>query len=72
MTLSRMHQAGLIAHPHRASYTTLENYAESQKRMEERRKELKEDLESLKQSFASRTTVTSDANKKGSPKASSN
>ncbi|HWZ20569.1 MAG TPA: AAA family ATPase, partial [Ktedonobacteraceae bacterium] len=36
MTLSRMHEAGLIAHPYRGMYTTLEHYAESKKRIEER------------------------------------
>jgi hypothetical protein len=38
MTLSRMHEAGLISHPFRGMYTTLEHYAESKKRMEERHK----------------------------------
>ena len=35
MTFSRMHEAGLIAHPFRGMYTTLEQDAESKKRMEE-------------------------------------
>jgi DNA-binding transcriptional regulator PaaX len=38
MTVSRMHEAGLIAHPFRGRYTTLEQDAESKKMMEERQK----------------------------------
>jgi hypothetical protein len=62
MSLSRMHEAGLIARPFRGRYTTLEHYAESQKRMEEERKAQSSDLEALLKSFAHGTTVTTDAN----------
>jgi hypothetical protein len=37
MTLSRMHEAGLIAHPYRGKYTTLEQAAESKKFYEKAR-----------------------------------
>ena len=75
MTLSRMHEAGLIAHPYRGRYTTLEHYAESQKRMEEERKarELEtEAFKALRKRFAPDATVTTDANTKDSPKKSAN
>jgi len=76
MTLSRMHQAGLIAHPFRGMYTTNENFAESKKRMEEQHKAREAEqhkareteLEALKKRFATGATVTTDANKKDSPK----
>lgn len=68
MTLSRMHEAGLIAHPFRGMYTTLENYAESQKRMEEERKARELEDEVFRKIFARDATVTSDAKTKDSPK----
>jgi RecA-family ATPase len=67
MTLSRMHEAGLIAHPYRGMYTTLEQYAESQKRMEERRKERELLDEALRKRFAPDATVTTDAKTKDAP-----
>jgi tRNA U34 5-methylaminomethyl-2-thiouridine-forming methyltransferase MnmC len=68
MTLSRMHEAGLIAHPYRGMYTTLEHYAESQKRMEEQRKERELLDEALRKRFARDATVTTDAKTKDAPK----
>ncbi len=70
MTLSRMHEAGLIAHPFRGTYTTLENFAESKKRMEERHKAFEAENEASNRHFATGATVTTDANKKDSPKKS--
>jgi archaellum biogenesis ATPase FlaH len=61
MTLSRMHEAGLIAHPFRGMYTTLEHYAESQKRMEEQRKARELANEAFRKRFARDATVTTDA-----------
>jgi hypothetical protein len=66
MTLSRMHEAGLIARPFRGMYTTLEQDAESKKRLEAQRKEF-----SFSSFFKSDATVTTDANKTDSPKESS-
>jgi archaellum biogenesis ATPase FlaH len=51
MTLSRMHEAGLIAHPYRGMYTTLEHFAESKKRMEEQRKEWEAEDEGFLEAF---------------------
>jgi len=72
MTLSRMHEAGLIAHPYRGSYTTPERYAESQKRMEEERKSRELETEAFKQALRKRfspdATVTTDANVTNTPK----
>jgi DeoR/GlpR family transcriptional regulator of sugar metabolism len=61
MTLSRMHEAGLIAHPYRGTYTTLEHYAESNKRMEERQKAMELEDEAFRKRFAPDATVTTDA-----------
>ena len=76
MTLSRMHEVGLIAHPYRGSYTTLEHYAESKKRMEEERKARELETEAFKQALRKRfspdATVTTDANSKDAPKESAN
>jgi archaellum biogenesis ATPase FlaH/DNA-binding transcriptional ArsR family regulator len=57
MTLSRMHEAGLIARPFRGIYTTLEHDAESKKRLEAQSKEF-----SLASFFTTDATVTTDAN----------
>jgi hypothetical protein len=70
MTLSRMHEAGLIAHPFRGMYTTLEHEAESKKRMEERQKARELENEAFRKRFAPDTTVTTDANTSASPKES--
>ncbi len=70
MTLSRMHEAGLIAHPFRGMYTTLEHYAESKKRIEERVKARELEDEAFRKRFASDATVTTDANTKHSPQKS--
>jgi DNA-binding transcriptional regulator PaaX len=48
MTVSRMHEAGLIAWPFRGKYTTLEQDAESKKRMEEERKARELEKEAFK------------------------
>jgi hypothetical protein len=72
MTVSRMHEAGLIAHPFRGKYTTLEQDAESKKRMEERRKERELEDEAFRKRFARDATVTTDANTTDSPKKSAN
>jgi AAA domain len=62
-TVSRMHDAGLIARPLRGMYTTLEQDAESKKRLEAQRKAF---------SFASLfSTDATDANTTDSPKVSS-
>jgi hypothetical protein len=71
MTLSRMHEAGLIAHPYRGMYTTLEHYAESKKRMEEERKARELEEEAFRKRFARNATVTTDAKTSDSPKKSS-
>jgi hypothetical protein len=68
MTLSRMHEAGLIAHPYRGTYTTIEHYAESQKRMEEERKARELANEAFRKRFAPDATVTTDAKTKDAPK----
>jgi hypothetical protein len=65
-----MHEAGLIAHPYRGMYTTLEHYAESKKRIEERVKAQELEDEAFRKRFASDTTVTTDANTTDSPKIS--
>jgi len=65
MTLSRMHDAGLIARPLRGRYTTLEHDAESKKRLEAQSKE-----SSLASFLFHDATVTTDANTKDSPKES--
>ena len=70
MTLSRMHEAGLIAHPYRGTYTTLEHYAESQKRMEEQRKARELADEAFRKRFAPDATVTTDAKTTDSSKKS--
>ncbi len=72
MTVSRMHEAGLIAHPFRGKYTTLEQDAESKKRLEERLKASKLENEAFRNRFASGATVTTDANTTDSPKESAN
>jgi RecA-family ATPase len=72
MTLSRMHEAWLIAHPSRGMYTTLEHYAESKKRIEERIKARELENEAFRKHFASDATVTTDANTTDSPKKSPN
>jgi len=66
MTVSRMHEAGLIARPFRGMYTTLEQDAESKKRLEAQRKEF-----SFSSFFTSDATVTTDTNTTDSPKESS-
>jgi len=58
MTVSRMHEAGLIAHPFRGKYTTLEQDAESKKAHQIRQ-------EAFRKRFAT------DAKTKDSPKESS-
>ncbi len=70
MTLSRMVEAGLIAHPFRGMYTTLERDAESKKRMEERRKAYELEIEAIRKRYAPDTNVTTDANTTDSPKES--
>jgi DNA-binding MarR family transcriptional regulator len=70
MTLSRMHEAGLIAHPSRGRYTTLEHYAERKKRMEEEQKARELEDEAFRKRFSPDATVTTDANKTHSPKKS--
>ena len=70
MTVSRMHEAGLIARPFRGKYTTLEHDAESKKRLEERQKARELEDEAFRKQFASRATVTTDANKTDSSKKS--
>ncbi len=70
MTLSRMHEAGLIAHPYRGTYTTLEHYAESKKRMEEQRKARELADEAFRKRFAPDATVTTDAKTTDSTKKS--
>ena len=72
MTVSRMHEAGLIAHPFRGRYTTLEQDAESKKRLEERRKATELENEAFRKRFAPDATVTTDANTTDSPKESPN
>ncbi|HXZ03374.1 MAG TPA: ArsR family transcriptional regulator, partial [Ktedonobacteraceae bacterium] len=72
MTLSRMHEAGLIAHPYRGTYTTLEHFAESNNRMEEQRKAFEADIEAINRRFATDATVTTDANLKDSSNKSPN
>ena len=72
MTVSRMHEAGLIAHPFRGKYTTLEQDAASKKRMEEERKARELENEAFRKRFAPDATVTTDANTKDSPKKSAN
>lgn len=72
MTLSRMVEAGLIAHPFRGMYTTLERDAESKKRMEERRKASELEMEAFRKRFAPDATVTTDAKATDSPKKSTN
>ncbi len=62
MTVSRMHEAGLIAHPFRGRYTTLEQDAESKKRLEERLKARELENEAFRNRFAPDATVTTDAN----------
>jgi hypothetical protein len=71
MTVSRMHEAGLIAHPFRGKYTTLEQDAESKKRQEERLKARELENEAFRNRFAPDATVTTDANTTDSPKESS-
>jgi DeoR/GlpR family transcriptional regulator of sugar metabolism len=61
MTLSRMHEAGLIAHPFRGRYTTLEQDAANKKRMEEERKARELADEAFRIRFAPDATVTTDA-----------
>lgn len=68
MTLSRMLEARLIAHPYRGKYTTLEQYAEIKRFNEQAR-------QAFSKSFttdASDANVTTDANATDSSKASSN
>ncbi len=72
MTVSRMHEAGLIAHPFRGKYTTLEQDAASKKRMEEERKARELQNEAFRKRFAPDATVTTDANTTDSPKESAN
>ena len=72
MTLSRMLEAGLIAHPFRGRYTTLEQDAESKKRQEERLKARELENEAFRNRFAPDATVTTDANTTDSPKESAN
>jgi DNA-binding transcriptional ArsR family regulator len=64
MTLSRMHEAGLIARPFRGMYTTLEQDAERKKAHEMRQ-------EAYRKRFATDAGVTPDANTTDSPKKSS-
>jgi hypothetical protein len=61
MTLSRMHEAGLIARPFRGMYTTLEQDAERKKAHEIRREE-------FRKLFATDAGVTTDAKTTDSPK----
>ncbi len=63
-----MHEAGLIAHPFRGMYTTLEQYAESNKRMEEERKARELEDEALRKRFARDATITTGAKTTDSPK----
>ena len=60
MTVSRMHEAGLIAHPFRGRYTTLEQDAASKKRLEEEIKARELGAEAFRKLFARDATVTSD------------
>jgi hypothetical protein len=64
MTVSRMHEAGLIARPFRGMYTTLEQDAERKKAHEIRREE-------FRKLFATDAGVTTDAKTTDSPKKSS-
>ena len=70
MTVSRMHEAGLIAHPFRGKYTTLEQVAASKKRLEERQKACELENEAFRNRFAPGATVTTDAKTTDSPKKS--
>ncbi len=72
MTVSRMHEAGLIAHPFRGKYTTLEHDAESKKRLEERQKARELENEAFRKRFTPDATVTTDANSTDSSKKSTN
>ena len=72
MTVSRMHEAGLIAHPFRGRYTTLEQDAESKKRLEERLKARELENEAFRKRFAPDATVTTDAKTPDSPKKATN
>ncbi len=65
-TVSRMHDAGLIARPFRGSYTTLEQDAESKKRLEAQSKAF-----SFASLFSTDATDATDANTTDSPKESS-
>ena len=71
MTVSRMHAAGLIARPFHGKYTTLVQDAKSKKRIEERVKARELEDEAFRKRFASKATVTTDANTKHSPQKSS-
>src|SRR5206468_1232168 len=65
MTLSRMVEAGLIAHPFRGMYTTLERDAESKKRMEERRKAYELENEAFRKRFSPDVSPLSHLHRRG-------
>ena len=72
MTLSRMHEAGLIARPYRGKYSTFEQEARWKGFNEKAQKARELEEEASKKRFATDATVTTDANTTDSSKKSAN